>query len=246
MAPEPGVMNLRIAAYEALPERMDDAILIHAGELADIAAAEARGEEHGDAMRRMLDTLLARGFAGVIYVSSAAVYGDSIARPRRPDEAIAPNGSYARAKADCEAEVLARGGTVVRLANLFGPGMARNTVVMDVLSQIPGTGALALRDEAPMRDYLWVDDAARAIAAGATRETSGVLNVGTGIGTSAGGLARRALDLAGEGNRPVISTKPSGRVSHLVLDIAATEAALAWSPRMSLECGLTQMLAGAT
>ncbi len=243
LASEPGVTDLCVSCYDALPARMEDATLIHAGEPAEIASAEAGGDAHIEAMRGLLDKLLARGFAHVVYVSSAAVYGDAVTIPRRPDEAIAPHGAYARAKAACEAEALAQGGAVARLSNLFGPGMARSTVVADVLAQIPGHGPLRLRDEAPVRDYLWIEDAARALVACARRPFTDIVNIGTAIGTSAGALARLALGLAGESERPVVSTAPSGRASHLVLDIERTRAQLDWAPRTSLADGLARMLA---
>jgi len=241
VAAEQGVIDLRVAGYHDLPHSMASSILIHAGEPADIAAAEAAGEEHIRLVCGFMDTLLARGFARLVYISSAAVYGDEILSPRRPDEPIAPRGIYANGKAACEAQALARGGVVARLSNLFGPGMARNTLIADVLAQIPGHGPLQLRDDAPVRDYVWIEDAARAIVACATLPVSGILNIGSAIGTSAGTLARIALGLAGEAERPVIATAASSRVSHLVLDITQTQEKLSWTPRMSLAGGLSQI-----
>jgi UDP-glucose 4-epimerase len=242
LAPERGVVDLCIRGYDALPARMEHAILIHVGEPADIAAAEVGAAAHVEAMHSMLGTLLTRRFARIVYVSSAAVYGDAVAAPRRPDEATAPCGAYARGKAACEAEALAAGGAVARLSNLFGPGMARGTLIADVLAQVPGQGPLRLRDAAPVRDYLWIEDAARALIACARRPVAGIVNVGTGIGTSAGALARLALGLAGESDRPVVSSAPAERTSHLVLDIERARVQLDWEPRTSLADGLARMI----
>ena len=48
----------------------------------------------------------------------------------------------------------------MRLANVYGPGMAANNVMSDILGQVPGDGPLVVRDIAPVRDYLWIEDAA--------------------------------------------------------------------------------------
>jgi UDP-glucose 4-epimerase len=245
LVPQSGISDLRIADYRDLPEKMEHSILIHTGEPADIGAAEAAGESHIREVGTLFDTLLARGFSRVVYISSAAVYGDGLQAPRRPDEPISPRGIYARGKANCEVKVLARGGAVVRLSNLFGPGMARNTLIGDVLAQIPGSGPLRLRDDKPIRDYVYVEDAARAVAASVARPSSGVTNVGSGMGTSAGSLARTALALAGETGRQVVATGASDRPSHLVLDISQTKAKLGWEPRVSLADGLNVMMKSA-
>jgi UDP-glucose 4-epimerase len=244
-APQSGVADLKIVDYRNLPEKMEQSILIHAGEPADIGAAQAAGEGHMREVEGLLDTLLARRFARVVYISSAAVYGEDLQAPRRPDEPISPCGIYARGKASCEAKVLARGGAVVRLSNLFGPGMARNTLIGDLLAQIPGRDPLRLRDDRPVRDYVFVMDAARAVAACATRPVSGVVNVGSGVGTSAGSLARIMLDMAGETERPVVATAASDRPSHLVLDISQTKTKLDWQPQVSLADGLNSMIKSA-
>jgi UDP-glucose 4-epimerase len=245
VAPQPSVTDLRIADYRDLPERMEASTLIHAGEPADIGAAQAAGEGHIRHMQGFLDALLSRGFARFVYISSAVVFGDEIQTPRREGEPIAPRGIYAKGKASCEAHVLAHGGVVARLSNLFGPGMARNTLIGDVLAQIPGDGPLRLRDEAPVRDYVFIEDAAQAIVACATKPVSGIVNVGSAVGTSAGALARKALELAGETTRPVVATAASGRPSHLVLDISQSKEKLDWQPRVSLEAGLDRMMKGA-
>ena len=219
-----------------------DAVLIHAGEPNDIGAAEAAGEGHIVAIRSTLSALLSRTWSHVVYLSSAVVYGDDVAQPRRPEEPVAPRGAYARAKVACEQDVLAAGGTVARLSNLYGRGMAANNVISDVLAQIPGEGPLNVRDAAPIRDYLWVGDAARALAACARSRPSGVLNVGSGEGISVGALARMALDVADQSQRRIVATEPAGRASHLVLDISATRNRLGWAPRVTLRQGLGQLM----
>jgi UDP-glucose 4-epimerase len=245
MAPEPSVIDLQVTDYRDLPGLMEASILIHGGEPADIGAAQASGEAYVERMQELVETLRSRRFAAIVYISSAVVYGDELDTPRREDERAGQSGFYAKAKEKCEERVLAGGGAVVRLSNLFGTGMARNTLIGDLLAQIPGEGPLKLRDDAPIRDYVFVDDAARAVVACATGKVGGIFNVGSGVGISAGDLARRILEIAGEAGRPVVATSPSGRPSHLVLDVSKSSRILDWRPQVSLAEGLNSMLKSA-
>jgi len=234
---------VKLTDYAELAPDGPNQVLIHVAEPRDIAAIEADGMAHAAAVREMLLALLSKSWAHVVYASSAAVYGDDVSRPRRAHEPVTPGSHYGRAKAACESQILAVEGSVARLANLYGPGMAANNVISDILKQIPGTGPLTVRDGAPVRDYLWVEDAARGIADLASKRAGGIVNFGTGRGISVDQLARSALDLAGETQRHVIASAPAAKPSHLVLDITAATRTLGWQAEVTVEEGLQVLLA---
>jgi UDP-glucose 4-epimerase len=143
----------------------------------------------------------------------------------------------------CETHALDRGAVVLRVANVYGRGMAANNVVSTVLAQIPGRGPLKVMDEAPQRDFLWIGDLAEALASAALRAAGpAILNISTGVATSIGKLARLALRLAAEPERAVLSSKPSGARSCLVLDPSAARAKLGWQAATTLESGLSLLL----
>lgn len=218
------------------------AVLIHLAEPRDIGAAERAGAAHLAAVTDTLSRLLEKPWAHIVYASSAAVYGDASDAPHRSEEVPAPMGIYGRAKRACEEMALTAGGTVLRLANLYGPGMAVDNVLSDILKQVPGKGPLRVRDLAPVRDFLWIDDAAEAFALAATVRAQGVLNVGSGDSVAVADLARLILGLAGEAERPLAETAPVGRDSALRLDIAETARILGWRPRTPLATGLEKLL----
>lgn len=229
----------RVADYADAPAP-DGAILVHLAQARDASAPV-------DPLQlATCRALAAKPWRHVVYASSAVVYGDRLPYPRRPDEAVQPEGAYGKLKAACEAVFADVSGTIVRLANLYGPGMAANNVLADVLRQIPGDGALRLRDLTPVRDFLWIDDAVRCLAGACRAAPGGVLNAGSGRGVAVGDLARLALELAGESHRPVAGARNGTRASTLVLDIAGTRAALGWTPEIDLCAGLTTLLESAT
>ena len=135
----------------------------------------------------------------------------------------------------------------MRLANVYGPGMSEKNVMSTILSQIPGVGALKVMDTNPVRDFIWVEDAAEGIVALALGKLNEfdekkVFNLGTGIGTSIGSLAELALEIGTQPSRQVKAQHLNSRKSILILDSSDTTNACGWISKTSLRQGLTQML----
>ncbi len=219
------VRTLQIKDYTELQPSDSHSILVHLAEPRDIAVVEAAGDAHIAATQGLLRTLLAQPWDHAVYISSVAVHGAS-------------RSVYARAKAACERETLARNGCVVRLANVYGPGMAPNNVLSDILSQVTGDGPLRVRDTDSRRDYVWIADAARGIADAAQRRLRCAVDLGTGRGVSVGELAQRVLALAGQSHRPILATAPPPQPSELVANPAAAAGRLGWKAAIPLEQGL--------
>ena len=238
MTTESSVPTLRLETYSDLTPP-GGAVLVH---LAEPRALDEGSGAKAAAMRETFRSLAEKAWDHIVYVSSASVYGDAVTTPRRADEPIKPQGAYAEGKAVCERVAIAAGGTVARLANLYGPGMAPNNVVSDILNQLGRPGPLALRDAKSVRDYLWIADAATGVADAAVARPKGPINLGTGIGTSVGALARRVLALAGQDGRAITETAPQPHQSTLVLDISQTFARLGWAPATPLARGLAALL----
>lgn len=232
---------VRVGNYAEL-QPPPDAILIHLAEPRDIQAADADGAKHEAATVGLLKCLLDKSWRFVVYASSVAVYGDITDYPRSPLESLLPATAYGRAKLVCESLVTSGGGAVARLANLYGPGMARNCVLADILAQIPGKGPLFVQTSDPVRDYLWIDDAAAALLAIATKGISGVFNVGRGESLSVAHLAETVLRIAGESSRPIVARREMTNPSVLRLDISDTVKRVRWVPKTSIEEGVLELL----
>src|SRR5688500_8755806 len=162
-----------------------------------------------------------------------------------PDDAVYVTEDYPRLKRNAELAVLeSPSAVVVRLSNVYGPGMSPASVITAILKQIPGSGPLTVRDTTPVRDFLWVDDAAEGFAALATARTAqGVFNLATGIGASIGETARLALDIAGESGREIVATATdSGHASTIIADCARIVQQLGWQARVRLREGLALLL----
>lgn len=96
--------------------------LIHAASAvaADDATCQAVNVE---GTRHLLDEARRAGVARLIYLSTAAVYGDGVHRDLREDEAApAPVSVTSRTRREAERLVLAAGGTVLRPFLVYGAG----------------------------------------------------------------------------------------------------------------------------
>jgi nucleoside-diphosphate-sugar epimerase len=238
-----GVQSVVVSNYQDTPAH-PDAVLVHCAGERDAAAAAGLGLGGLAETTQMAQALVAKNFAASILLSSALVYGDDSETPHAPSDPTPATGLYAQGKLAAEGVFQAAGGSVLRLANAFGPAMAPNNVISDILGQIPGSGPLTVRDGTPIRDFVWIDDMVGALVAAIADPHPGIYNVGSGVGTSIDSLARTALAVAGEPDRPVVSTTSPGKPSVLILDGKDTEAVFGWRSTTNLEMGLRLMLEG--
>lgn len=233
----------RVADYSQTPNAD---LLVHLAEEPDRGRVNRLGEAAAREATDLVDKLSRRFPRSMIYASSAAVYGDEHELPCSVDMALQAHDLYSAAKLRNEQIVLAAGGSVARLSNLFGSGMGQNNVLADIMRQIPGSGPLRVQDDTPVRDFLPVSEAVRAFAALAETGYSGVVNVGSGLGTSVRTLARLALVASGEEQRHIVATARSSRRSVNILEISHTKRALSWAPSFSLVEELGLLIAART
>lgn len=232
--------HYRVSDYRETPHAD---VLIHLAEDSNRSRVNAAGKVYEDSARNTLEVLLTKRYAHVVYASSAVLYGDTDATPHRSDDATHVVDTYTRVKHYAETAVMTNeSGVVVRLANLYGVGMDEGNVLGTILEQIPGKGALQVRDDTPIRDFLWVEDAAEGIARMALGDKKGIYNLGSGVGTSIFSLAKLALDLGGQPDRQIEASNPSSRLSCLALDITDTIRVWGWQPTVGLQQGLQRLI----
>ena len=240
----PVLANVRVETVAVYSDFIppDGGVLVHLAEPPHITSVDAKGQAHIEQMMEQASALLSRNYRRVVYASSATVYGDNSDIPWTPDQPLAESPKvYAQSKLAVERLFLAAGGVVARATNLYGPGMATTTIFADILAQLGKPGPVLIREVTPVRDYLWVGDAAAALTAMALGVQSGIYNVASGSAVSCGDLARMILTLAGEAGREVLASQPA-RYSVLRIDIEKTKRDLRWSPAVDLETGIRMLL----
>jgi len=228
-----GLMS--VSNYNHLP-KIDDAVLVH------LAQSRNTSTFFDHAEVDLCCSLAERKWNHIVYASSSVVYGDREQHLHLPEEAVPPFNAYSKMKIESEKVFSSVDGTCLRFSNLYGPNMSSQSVIADILRQIPGEGSLKIMDSTPVRDFLWIDDAVNCIVVACSAKTAGVFNAGSGTSIAVGDLASLAMELAGEKNRTIATKCDPSYESCLKIDIAKTISQFSWSPRVDLRSGLLTLL----
>jgi UDP-glucose 4-epimerase len=134
----------------------------------------------------LVDAARESGVERIVFASTAAVYGTGRRRAVSEQDAVEASGIYASTK--LQAERVLEGASdsiavdVLRVFNVYGPDMADSLVTR--LAGSTATASVRLNGlDGFVRDYVHVDDVARALLAAADSTSPGfrVLNVGSGV-----------------------------------------------------------------
>lgn len=182
----------------------------------------------------------------VVFAGSMAEYGNS-GRLRESDPVL-PRNAYARAKVEA-GRILADGAESggyalvhARLFGLYGPGEAATRLLPSILAALTAGQPIALSDGRQRRDFVHIDDAARALCdlAGCASPPP-LVNVGTGRALAVRDVA---LALAREltADPALLRFGDRQRSPHdqdcLEADTAVLRQAIGWTPPQRLEPGL--------
>ncbi len=192
----------------------------------------------------------------VLVVSSAEVYGDGPATPRVETDPLVPQSPYAASKVGSEVAALEawrRAGLRIVIARPFphtGPGQSLLYVVPAFLQRLraaraAGANRVPTGNLEPVRDLLDVRDVIRAYVALLQHGVPGeAYNVARGEGVTLRELFTRLAGLIGVRVEPVAdpTLMRSGDIRYLVGNAGKLKQATGWSPRISLEQTLRDMV----
>jgi UDP-glucose 4-epimerase len=180
----------------------------------------------------------------VFFSSGGAIYGDTDVSARE-DGALRPISPYGRHKIDGENLVKASGllHAVLRPANVYGPrqrGDIEGGVVAVFLERWrEGRELVVFGDGTAVRDYVYVQDVARAVLQALDARESGTWNVGTGVPTSVNGVIdalRRHLGEPPGGVRHAPAR--AGELQRAYLNPTLAIQDLGWRPRVTFDEGI--------
>lgn len=182
---------------------------------------------------------------------SAYVYGLPQSLPIAEDHIITANNPYAFSKRVAEdvcrffVEHYDMSCVTLRLFNTYGPRQSPDFLVPFIVAQILDRrrSVVEVKDLAPKRDYIYIDDVVDAILAASSAPPGSVFNVGSGLAYSVEEIIQAAMAAAGT-DKPYRSTEQRRRneIDCVLADITALRTAVGWQPRISLQTGLRKLI----
>jgi UDP-glucose 4-epimerase len=241
------------AAAEAIAKERPAVLCHHAAQI-DVRRSMADPRHDCDVnLGGLLNVMQAAVHAGsvrqVLFASSGgAMYGETDHIPTKESEPPRPVSHYGAAKSASELYLgvyaVAHGipYAALRYANVYGPRQDPHgeAGVVAIFSGrlLAGEPCTVYGDGGQTRDYVFVEDVARANLLAAERGFSGALNIGTGVETDVNRLFALTASAAGVTAAPRHAPARAGEQRRSCIDPAAAAAALGWRPQVSLPEGL--------
>ncbi len=205
---------------------------------------------------KVLEAARDLGTARFVYVSTSEVYGTAEKVPMTEDHPTWPHTVYGGAKLAGEAYTRAYHRTyglptvVVRPFNAYGPrshheGDSGEVIPKFIVRAKNGLSPIVFGDGQQTRDFTFVDDTARGIAAAGHRADAVGQTINLGSGREITVLALATLVTAAAGRPdlvPELHPARPGDVRRLMADSRKAADLLGWRPAVSLAAGIERLL----
>ena len=237
-------IKIALEKLDALSNSNTTTSLLYLAENNEITKADKLSSEYIEDNVKRLKFIISNTRSKLIYASSVAIYGDLSKIPHSPSEKSNTINTYSKSKFECEKLVLQAGGVVARLSNIYGPGMSKKNIISDILKQIKvkGINSINIIDGSPIRDMIHISDVTSCLLSMTKIQKKGIYNIATGTSISMKDLALMILKVANFEEYKLVELKHNKTTSCISLDISNTKKTFAWSPSISLQDGLKQLV----
>ena len=195
--------------------------------------------------------------AAFLLASTSEVYGDPLVHPQTEDywgnvNPIGPRGVYDEAKRFAEAMSVAYRRyhgvdvKVARIFNTYGPRMRirdGRAIPAFVSQALTGEPLTVFGDGQQTRSFCFVDDLVEGLCRLVFSEHPGPVNIGNPAEMTMLELAKVIVEMTGSKSEITFAALPEDDPKIRQPDITLARKLLDWSPKVSLEDGLTQTIA---
>jgi len=237
-------IKIALEKLDALSNSNTTTSILYLAENNEITEADKLSSDYIENNVKRLKFILSNTKSKLIYASSVAIYGDLSQIPHSPSGKLKITNTYSKSKFKCEKLVLQAGGVVARLSNIYGLGMSNKNIISDILKQIKvkGIGSINIIDGSPVRDIIHISDVTSCLLSMTKIQKKGIYNIATGTSISMKDLALMILKVANFEEYKLVELKHNKTNSCISLDISNTKKTFAWSPSISLQDGLKELV----
>lgn len=184
-----------------------------------------------------------------IYISTGgAVYGEPNYLPVDENHPINPECQYGISKHTVEHYLylynLNSGleSIILRYPNVYGPRQnphgEAGVVAIFVGKMIVKESPIIFGNGNQLRDYVYIDDIVQANLLATNSNSTGIYNIGSGVGTSVNEIYNKLKKILGFVGDPQFASPRAGEIFRIYLNSAKAAADLGWSARTNLDDGL--------
>lgn len=196
-------------------------------------------------LKDLVDAANAVGAKRFVFASTIAVYTPAGGAPYREDVPPRPLNAYGLSKLTAEHYLDAltqKGGLkalALRFSAIYGAGEKGSPALMSFVNQARAGKPLNITGDPNYQiDELYVRDAAAAAVKALDAEATGVVNIGSGVGSRLIDIAETANEVFGNAGNLVVTGKAASSPVCRRMAIDRATAKLDWSPAYNLREGL--------
>lgn len=175
-----------------------------------------------------------------IYTSSALVYCRNNNSPKQISDPICKTDAYTELKIRREEQVASRDGTILRIGNVYGPGMHNESVIRKAFLAQYNAEPFSTKSNS-IRDYVFLDDVVDLLIGLQSHDLtkSGIFNVGSGQGVCVSEIVFACMLFLGQDAKAGMYQKnfpsPSESGDVIVLRIDSSNTFPWWRPTRKFE-----------
>ena len=205
----------------------------------------------------LLDAARKSGIRRFVYFSSAAIYGNPVRLPldeSHPQDPLSPYGASKLAGEKYGLMFQRAYGlpvTSIRPFNIYSPRQDPSSPYSGVISKFidnvsRGKPPVIFGDGSATRDFVSVHDVVDLVLLMLEKDAcvGKAFNCGTGKATRVGELARAVIDIYGKDLEPELQPGRPGDITDSYADISLAKKLLGFSPKVSLDDGLREIIRG--
>lgn len=202
-------------------------------------------------LRNVLDVCVSQDI-NLVYPSSWETYS-GYAGVMQVDEAVPafPRGPYGETKYLTELLIQHWQRTtslrcsILRSSPVYGPGSPQPKFIYNFIEKAKCAETIVThqyRNGEPALDLLFIDDLVDVLVRAVEKKHEGAVNIGTGVATSTRVVAEMLRKIIGGSSR-IEQTLIDANAASIAMNTAKARKALGWKPTVTLEEGLTRLLA---
>ncbi len=189
--------------------------------------------------------------ANMIYISSY-LYGNAKTLPINEEAPVYTPNPYALSKKTAEeycrlyADSYGVNTVILRPFNIYGSNQNPSFLIPEIIDQVLHKNSVHVKDLAPKRDYLFIDDFIASIIKCLDVHQFEIINIGSGSSYSVKEIIDMVQQICGT-NYPVTSSNETrtAEIMDTIADISKAAAILKWKPIISMQEGLSRVIESA-